>query len=316
MTNDMQPVRRADRLAGLRRFAVAITVLNILGHTVLGFEQPLIAPFVGLAAAYATELLLEWADAALNQRRPRFAGGVRPLVDSLLSAHISGLAVAMLLYSNSRMWPIAFAAVAAISSKSVVSIPGPHGRTHFFNPSNFGISLTLLLFGWVSIAPPYHFTEDLNAAGRIGLPLLIIGTGSFLNARFTHRVPVIAGWLGAFVLQAVVRSAMHDTPVAAALLPMTGVAFILFTFYMVTDPATTPATPRAQLAFGASTAILYGLLVNAHIVFGLFFSLSLTCAVRAVYAVASAWNARRVTAPSLVLRPATSDAIAPTGATQ
>jgi hypothetical protein len=86
---------------------------------------------------------------------------------------------------------------------------------------------------------------------------------------------------------------MHHTPVAAALLPMTGVAFILFTFYMVTDPATTPATPRAQLAFGASTAILYGLMVNAHIVFGLFFSLSLTCAVRAVYAVASAWNARK-----------------------
>ncbi|MDB9427884.1 hypothetical protein PJW00_09835 [Microcystis aeruginosa LE3] len=28
-----------NRLAGLRRFAIAITFLNILGHTGLGFEQ-------------------------------------------------------------------------------------------------------------------------------------------------------------------------------------------------------------------------------------------------------------------------------------
>ena len=27
------------RLAALRRFAIAITILNVLGHTVLGFEQ-------------------------------------------------------------------------------------------------------------------------------------------------------------------------------------------------------------------------------------------------------------------------------------
>jgi hypothetical protein len=30
---------RVDRLGGLRRFAVAITVLNILGHAFFGFEQ-------------------------------------------------------------------------------------------------------------------------------------------------------------------------------------------------------------------------------------------------------------------------------------
>ncbi|NEQ87997.1 MAG: enediyne biosynthesis protein UnbU, partial [Moorea sp. SIO2I5] len=30
---------QTNRLGGLRRFAIAITVLNLLGHTVLGFEQ-------------------------------------------------------------------------------------------------------------------------------------------------------------------------------------------------------------------------------------------------------------------------------------
>ena len=36
-----------DRLGGLRRFAIAITVLNVLGHTWLGFEQSLAGPRAG-----------------------------------------------------------------------------------------------------------------------------------------------------------------------------------------------------------------------------------------------------------------------------
>ena len=35
---------------------------------------------------------------------------------------------------------------------------------------------------------------------------------------------------------------------------MTGMAFLLFTFYMVTDPATTPRAPLPQFAFGVAVA--------------------------------------------------------------
>ena len=47
------------RLGGLSRFAVAITVLNVLGHAFLGFEQSWVTPFVALLAAYGTELVGE-----------------------------------------------------------------------------------------------------------------------------------------------------------------------------------------------------------------------------------------------------------------
>ena len=106
-------------LAGLRRFAIAITVLTILGHGVLGFEQSYAQPLVSLAAAYSTQLLLEWLTAWSERRRPRFAGGPAALVNFLLSAHITGLAVAMLLYFNDRLWDIAFASAVAIASKTV-----------------------------------------------------------------------------------------------------------------------------------------------------------------------------------------------------
>ena len=61
---------------------------------------------------------------------------------------------------------------------------------------------------------------------------------------------------------------------------MTGVAFVLFTFYMVTDPATTPERTLAQVAFGASVALVYSLFLMSHVVFGLFMALVIVCVAR------------------------------------
>jgi Na+-translocating ferredoxin:NAD+ oxidoreductase RnfD subunit len=286
---------RANRLGGLRRFAVAITVLNILGHAFFGFEQSLAQPLVALAAAYSTELLLEFIDARCNRRPLRFlGGGPRKFVEFLLSAHITGLACAMLLYANETFGPVVFAAVVAICSKCLLRVPFGSGTRHFLNPSNFGITATLLAFAWVSVAPPYQFTENMTGAGDWILPGVIICTGTFLNARFTHRLPLIAAWLGGFVAQAALRSLLFDTSFGAALIPMTGVAFILYTFYMVTDPATTPEGRREQIFFGFSVAAVYGLLMAAHVVFGLFFALTIVCTVRGLWLYAMGWTRSRV----------------------
>ncbi len=281
---------RVDRLGGLRRFAIAITVLNILGHAFFGFEQSFAQPVVAVASAYSVELLLELIDARCNRRPLRFlGGGVRRFIEFLLSAHITGLACAMLLYANERLGPIVFASVVAICSKAVLRAPAANGTRHFFNPSNFGITITLLVFSWVSVAPPYQFTENMTGFGDWILPAVIVCTGTFLNARFTRRLPLIAAWLGGFVAQAALRSLLFDTPFVAGLVPMTGVAFILYTFYMVTDPATTPAGRRDQIGFGLSVAAVYGLLMALHVVFGLFFALTIVCACRGLCAFAVRW---------------------------
>lgn len=281
---------RVDRLGGLRRFAIAITVLNILGHAFFGFEQSFAQPVVAVGSAYSVELLLEFIDARCNRRPLRFlGGGVRRFIEFLLSAHITGLACAMLLYANERLGPVVFASVVAICSKAVLRAPAGNGTRHFFNPSNFGITMTLLVFSWVSVAPPYQFTENMTGIGDWILPAVIVCTGTFLNARFTRRLPLIAAWLGGFVAQAALRSLIFDTPFVAGLVPMTGVAFILYTFYMVTDPATTPAGRRDQIGFGLSVAAIYGLLMALHVVFGLFFALTIVCACRGLCAFAVRW---------------------------
>jgi enediyne biosynthesis protein E5 len=272
----------ADRLGGLRRFAIAITVFNVLGHTVFGFEQAWIQPFVSVFTAYVCEIWFELLECHIQRRKPRFLDGGRNAVDFLLSAHITGLACAMLLYSNTRLMPVVFASATAIASKAVLRVTVGKVTRHFLNPSNFGITLTLLLFPWVGIAPPYHFSENIHGLGSWILPAIIVGSGSFLNIKFTRRICVAVGWVGAFFLQALLRNLVFGTSLTGALMPMTGVAFVLFTFYMVTDPATTPGMSRGQLLFGALVGITYGCLVVLHVVFGFFFALTLVSSARGV----------------------------------
>lgn len=271
-----------DRLGGLRRFAIAITLFNVLGHTIFGFEQAWIQPFVAVFTAYICEIWFELLDCYIHHRKPRFSGGWKSMVDFLLSAHITGLACAMLLYSNSRLMPVVFASAVAIASKAVFRVAMENGSRHFLNPSNLGITATLLIFPWVGIAPPYHFSENIHGLGSWILPGVIVLSGSFLNIRFTRRFCVALGWVGGFFAQALLRNLIFGSSFTGALMPMTGVAFVLFTFYMVTDPATTPCTARGQFLFGALVAGLYGLLVTMHVVFGFFFALTLVSLARGI----------------------------------
>jgi enediyne biosynthesis protein E5 len=280
--DEAPPHYSPGHLGGLRRFAASITVLTILGHVFLGFEQSYAQPLVSLAAAYSTQLVLEWARAWSERRRPRFAGGVGPLADFLLSAHIPALSLAMLLYYHERLWVVAFASSLAIASKTLFRLPTGSGTRHFLNPSNFGLVATLLSFPSVGLAMPWQYTAGLSDVGDWAFIAILFLIGSFLNIRFTRRFGVVIGFLAGFVAQAVVRWWFFGAPLAAALMPATGVSAMIFTFYMVTDPATTPERAGPQLLFGASVAALYLVFMIEHIVFGLFYALTIVCAARGV----------------------------------
>src|SRR4051794_31425753 len=72
------------RIAALRRFAVAITILNLLGHAILGFESSWAQMVVSWVTAVGLELLLEAIQSRVESRPPRFTGGFGKLVDFLL----------------------------------------------------------------------------------------------------------------------------------------------------------------------------------------------------------------------------------------
>jgi hypothetical protein len=287
--------RRDPRYLALRNFAMSMSAFNVLGYTVLGFEQPWAWPLLALLVGYTAEIGFELVSAWAAGRRPGFTGhGVWGVYTFLLPTHITALAVNMLLYANDQFWPVAFGVVVAVGSKTVFRAPIAGRMRHFMNPSNFGITVTLLAFSsWISIAPPYEFTENVPDLFRVFVPLVIITAGTVLNAMLTGKIPLIVGWVGGFVIQALLRHYIWSAPLWTGLAVMTGVAFVLFTNYMITDPGTTPTAPRYQFLFGAGVAVVYGGLMLANVVYTLFFAVTIVCLLRGAFWWARTINAKR-----------------------
>ncbi|MEU9829809.1 enediyne biosynthesis protein [Micromonospora chersina] len=283
-TSTRPPQHDVKVVTALRRFAISITIFNIVGYILLGFEQPWSWPFIALATGYTVEIILELIGARAEGRPPRFRGnGFRGLMEFLYPAHITSLAMNMLIYVNDRLAVMMFGVTLAIAAKWILRAPVRGRLRHYMNPSNFGITMILLLFPWASIAPPYHFTEHVDGVIDWLIPLIIIATGTLLNAKLTGRMWLIMAWIGTFALQAVVRGVLLDVSTIGALGMMTSVAFVLFTNYMITDPGTSPSKPGAQMAFGASVAAMYGVLTGFSIPYGLFFATAMVCLGRGAF---------------------------------
>jgi enediyne biosynthesis protein E5 len=271
------------RVGALVRFAVAITILNVLGHLVLGFEVSVLQTFASVVTCYVAEIVLETIGAWDENRQPAFlGGGWKKFILFLLPAHITGMATGMLLYATDRVLPFIFGAAIAITSKAIFTVTVKGRRRHFLNPSNTGIVATVFIFPSVSVVLPYQFTEAVSGVWDWLIPLVFVAAGSFLNSRFTKKMPLILAWLGGFILQAVIRHFLFQYSLAGSLLPMTGVPFLLFTFYMVTDPQTSPSSVRGQIVFGLSLAAIYGVLMLLHVFFTIFAALFVLCLCRGI----------------------------------
>ncbi len=168
-------------------------------------------------------------------------GRLRAFVDYLLPAHITALAVSMLLFANDRMAPIVFGTAVAIGSKWIVARAGARRLETRSQPVERGIAAALLLFPSVGITPPYQFTENFAGAWHWLVP------GDHPDHRFVHQRALQRPRPADRRVARGVRAARRRCAVLfagaapiAPFVPMTGAAFVLFTMYMITDPSTTP----------------------------------------------------------------------------
>lgn len=163
---------------------------------------------------------------------------------SLKSALITGLGLSILLRANEPL-TLVLAAVIAIASKFAIR----HQGKHIFNPANIGIVAVILLTGdaWISpgqwgssVVLIYFITAAalmiLLKVGRIDTSLMFIGT-VFLLEYF--RTILYLGW-GWDVL-------LHKFGSGS---------FLLFAFFMITDPVTTPKNQWARLAWAGAIGAL------------------------------------------------------------
>jgi len=191
--------------------------------------QPLQIPFTFLTAILTQWLAIRAFNIPLN---------------SLKSAIITSFSLCLLFRSDS-LHVIVLAAFLSIAFKFVFRIQ----NRHFINPANAGICCTILLTGdgWIS---PGQW-----GSGQIWL--LLIGILGWIIVSKAARIGLAAGFLAGYIGGLFVRMILwQDWPLDALTHVFTSGSLLLFSFFMITDPASTPIRKEMRILW----SILVGLL--------------------------------------------------------
>lgn len=246
LTHWVVPAERDPRWGQI----ATLTVLTIAGQLDLGFS---VAPRQILTAV-GTALLLEvgigwWRRGEL----------VVPA-----SAAISGLSIGLLLRTPDTAL-FALAAAIAVLSKTVLTLEG----RHVFNPSNLGLVVVL------TVLPQRAHVIAGQWGSSMVLLLVLLCAGSLVGWS-VHRFDVVVTFL---VVHAAVEVLRHGPVALAAQWQTTFAAsVVIFAFFMVTDPRTSPATRAGRVVYAAVVAVAGEALVVAGLSYGLFVALTLACA--------------------------------------
>ena len=139
---------------------------------------------------------------------------------------------------------------------------------HLCNPSNFGISIVLLL------APAA--TSVLSVQwGNTVWPMIVIWILGTIIAWRAERLHSSATYVASFVLFSWVRTLITGNPWLANVAPITGPMYQLFIFFMVTDPKTTVRSKWAQAFVVFLVAFVEMLLRLGEVVYAPFYALFL-----------------------------------------
>lgn len=215
----------------------SLSVLLLYGLLFLRFDVSIWQIIVTLAAA----LLAQFAGTRYFQL---------PSFDAK-SALISSLSLCLLLRTDNPAIP-ALAAVVAIASKFVIR----WNDKHLFNPTNFALIVMLSSgLGWIS---PGQW-------GQVAwFGFLIVCLGSLVVTR-AARADVTLAFLVFYVGLLIVRALWLGDPLTIPLHQIESGALLIFAFFMISDPKTTPDSRSGR--------IIYALLVTLaalYVQFGLF----------------------------------------------
>ncbi len=196
-----------------------------------------------------------------------------------LSAIVTGFGISILVRAD-NLWVHPLVAALAISSKFALRIDG----RHLFNPANLGAVLAAWVLPGAWVSPGQWGSDLLGGAWFLAL-------GSLVTQR-SRRID--AGWcfLAFFLALVGLRVLVLGQPVQVLWHQAGSGALLLFAFFMISDPMTTPQDARARVAFSALVALA---------AFGWQYALFLPhAAVTALFALAPlvAWLNRRFPAPA------------------
>lgn len=196
---------------------------------------------VGRAALIlATVLFVQYVCTRLWNVRPK--PGARRIRYDPRSALISGLSLCLLLRTNFPELAI-LAAIVTIASKFVLRIDGKH----IFNPTNFGLVAAMLATGQVWVSP-----GQWGSAAFFGFLMACLGGLVVNRAARSDATFAFLAFYGALVFG---RSWWLGEPMAIPAHRLESGAFLLFSFFMISDPKTTPDSRAGRVLFAFLVAV-------------------------------------------------------------
>ena len=208
---------------------LSLSTLLIFGVAWLGFDQ---TP-ANIALILAVALATQWAGT-------RFTSNAR---FDPLSPIITALSLSLLLRTSSPAW-LALAAVLAIGSKFAIRFDGKH----IFNPVNFAIALLLLCSDCAWISPSQWGSKTWAAFLFASLAGLVLSKAK--------RADTALAFLGAYVAILFARALYLGDPLVIPMKQMQSGALLLFAFFMITDPKSTPDRRAARFVYAVLVACL------------------------------------------------------------
>lgn len=235
-----------SRLSNLRkkfdhidpRIPVAVVLFSylVLGLTILGFNRSPMQIAITTSAAMVFETFLT-----------RF---FKKIWIFPLSAMITSFSLSFLLNYSHDYFLLFVPVFFAIGSKYLFTVNGRHA----LNPAMVGVSFSLLFSNELITASPAYQWNGLPA-----MSIYILTLGLFFVVLKVQRSWLIGSFLLIFSLQTALRALImrHHLPFETLFLgTLSSPPFYIFTFFMITDPPTSPDKKKDQIIVGTSLALV------------------------------------------------------------
>ena len=155
---------------------------------------------------------------------------------------ISGLSLCLLLRTDLATLVVA-TAVVTVASKFLLRVD----NRHLFNPTNFGLVAMMMATGQVWVSPGQWGSLAFFA-------FLLAGLGGLVVHR-AARSDVTYAFLGLYALLVIGRAVWLGDPLAIPLHHLQSGSLLLFAFFMISDPKTTPDSRAGRVLFAGLVAL-------------------------------------------------------------
>jgi hypothetical protein len=211
-----------------RLFQIA-TLAGLLGYGVLGLGLDVEARTAAVVLAVVLAAQVVGALVSGGRFDPR-------------SALISGLSLCLLLRTSSLTLAVV-AAVLAIASKLLLRVRGKH----VFNPTNGALVAMLLWTDEVWVSP--------GQWGSAAVFAFLLASAGGLVVNRAARADVTWTFLAAHAGLLLARTLWLGDPLAIPLHRLANGALVLFAFFMISDPRTTPDSRAGRVLFAILVAV-------------------------------------------------------------